>query len=500
MAGYNIDSTIIEKVRATESLKGLPLTPETVAVAYARISRDSSPVTELRKKSIEDVEAARKSARSIVFEMNHQSVAEHAVFNFDILDISRLCVESLEWHRLCSYTEKSQRYQELVGDHILPKEFEGECRPLFEKTMKEQNELYTKAFKILLEYFKGKYPSMLEKKWERRVVEGYAKEDARYAVGLATKAQLGFTANARNLEYLIRRMRGNPLDEVKTLGEQFFKLAGNVAPSLILLTDPMEYLKEFGRPLNDDYFIKTHPNASRLASRTLEEFGEISSIQEYPASGDVKLIDWSKSADNATLQAILHSHTLASAEACSEAADKLIRDGGAEAFIQDFLAYSNPWESATREFEFTDFTFEVVLSSACYGQMKRHRMSSQLVQQYDPELGFTYPPSVIDTGLQAEFETNYRQSSEAYYELAKYDRAAAQYVLTNGHRRRMLIRANAREMHHISRLREDAHAQWDVRKISGDMLALARKKSPLSLMLAWGKDSFTDKRNELLGS
>jgi flavin-dependent thymidylate synthase len=499
LAGYNIDSNIIEKVRATESLKDLPLTPETVAVAYARISRDSSPVTELRKDSIDDVEAARKSARSIVFEMNHQSVAEHAVFNFDILDISRLCVESLEWHRLCSYTEKSQRYQELVGDYILPKEFEGEARPLFERTMKEQNELYAKAFKILLEYFKGKYPQMLDKKWDRRVVEGYAKEDARYAVGLATKAQLGFTANARNLEYLIRRMRGNPLDEVKVLGEQFFKLAGNVAPSLILLTDPVEYQKEFGRPLNDDYFIKTHPNASKLASRTLEEFGEIPSSREYPASGDVKLIDWSKEADKATLQAILHSHALASAEACSDAADKLILDGGAEAFIQDYLRYSNPWESATREFEFADFTFEVVLSSACYGQLKRHRMSSQLVQQYDPELGFTYPPSVIDTGLQAEFEANYRQSSEAYHELAKYNQAAAQYVLTNGHRRRMLMRANARELHHISRLREDAHAQWDVRTVTGDMLSLAREKSPLSLMLAWGKDRFSEKKNELFG-
>ncbi len=499
LAGYNIDSSIIEKVRATEGLNHLPLSPETIAVAYARISRDSSPVTELRNMAIEDVEAARKSARSIVFEMNHQSVAEHAVFNFDILDISRLCVESLEWHRLCSYTEKSQRYQELVGDYVIPKEFEGEARPLFERTMKHQNELYTRAFKVLLEHFKGKYPHLLEKKWDRRMVEGYAKEDARYAVSLATKAQLGFTANARNLEYLIRRMRASPLSEVKTLGEEFFRLAGNVAPSLILLTDPVVYQKEFGRPLNDDHFMKTHPNASRLASKAMENMDEASPVKEYPASGDVKLIRWSEEADRATLQAILHSHTLAPAEACDEVAGRLIANGGAKSFIQDYLGYSNPWESATREFEFADFTFEVVLSSACYGQMKRHRMSSQLVQSYDPELGFTYPPSVIETGLQRDFEENYRQSSEAYYELAKYSQPAAMYALTNGHRRRMFIRANARELHHISRLREDAHAQWDVRKVSGDMLSLAREKSPLSLMLAWGKDRFPEKKNNLLG-
>jgi thymidylate synthase ThyX len=295
-------------------------------------------------------------------------------------------------------------------------------------------------------------------------------------------------------------MRGNPLEEVRALGEKFFELAGGVAPSLILLTDPEEYLKEFGRPLNDDFFIKTHPNASRLASGTMERYGGISPSRKYPASGDVKIIDWSEEADRATLQAMLHSHTLASAEVCNEAAEKLIHDGKAEGFIREYLAYSNPWESATREYEFADFTFEVILSSACYGQMKRHRMSSQLVQEYDPELGFTYPPSVIETGLQKEFEENYRQSSEAYRELSKFNRFAAQYVLTNGHRRRMLIRANARELHHISRLREDAHAQWDVRKVSGDMLTLAREKCPLSLMLAWGKDRFPEKKKELLGS
>lgn len=499
LAGYNIDSSIIEKVRATEGLKDLPLTPETVAVAYARISRDSSPVTELRKKSIEDVETARKSARNIVFEMNHQSVAEHAVFNFDILDISRLSVESLEWHRLCSYTEKSQRYQELVGDYVLPKEFEGEARPIFEMTMKAQNELYASAFDTLLGHFKEQYPHMLEKKWDRRVVEGYAKEDARYAVSLATKAQLGFTANARNLEYLIRRMRANPLNEVRSLGEEFFRLAGNVAPSLILLTDPIEYEKEFGRPLNDEHFIKTHPNASRLASEVLDKYVGTVGGQIFPAQGDVRLIDWNSDADRATIIAILHSHTRASAEDCQAAADKLMEEGGAEELIKGFMTYSNPWEAATREFEFADFTFEVILSSACYGQMKRHRMSTQLVQDYDPGLGFTYPPSVIETGLKADFEANFKHSSEVYNELTKYDPAAAQYVLTNGHRRRMLVKANARELHHISRLREDAHAQWDIRNISGDMLALARGKAPLSLMLAWGKDKFPEKKRGLFG-
>lgn len=501
LAGYNIDSTIIDKAKSGEDVKDLPLTPETVSVAYARISRDPSPVTQLRQKAIDDVESARRSARSIVFEMNHQSVAEHAIFNFDILDISRLCVESLEWHRLCSYTEKSQRYQELVGDYNLPLEFQNEGRTIFESTMNEQNELYKRAYEVLLEHFKEKYPHMLEKKRDLRVVEGYAKEDARYAVGLATKAQLGFTANARNLEYLIRCLRANPIIEIRNLGDELYRLAGSVAPSLILLTDPVEYEKEFGRPLNEDYFKKTHPNAREMAEGILANFsGEVKhSGIDLPTKGNVKLMDWTKEADKVTIQAVLHSHTKASAEECMAIADKLLEKGEAEDLIREFLKYSNPWEAATREFEASDFTFEVILSAACYGQMKRHRMSTQLVQEYDPELGYTYPPSVVETGLKEGFESLYELTTAAYQELTKYHPIAAQYVLTNGHRRRMMVKANARELYHVSRLREDAHAQWDIRNISSDMLYLARQKAPLTLMLAWGKDVFIEKKKEIMG-
>ncbi|KYK25508.1 MAG: hypothetical protein AYK23_03515, partial [Candidatus Proteinoplasmatales archaeon SG8-5] len=425
LAGYNIDAEIIEKAKSGEVVKDYPLTPETISVAYARISRDPSPVTELRRKAVDDVESARRSARNIVFEMNHQSVAEHAAFNFDILDISSLFVESLEWHRLCSYTEKSQRYQELVGDYVLPKEFGGEAKPIFERAMREQNELYGKAFGALLEYFKARNPDMLEKKWQRRIVEGYAKEDARYAVSLATKAQLGFTANARNLEYLIRCLRANPLAEARQLGEQFFEKAGAVAPSLILLTDPVEYEKEFGRPLNEDFFTKTHADAHRFS---LELFGKSANLNtsgvQFPTKGDVKLIDWNQNADKNVVRAILHSHTQRSIEECEALADKLIESGDAEALVKQMLKHSNPWEAVTREFEAVDFTFEVILSSACYGQMKRHRMCTQLVQGYDPSLGCTVPPSVDDIGLKPEFDALYKHTNEVYEELSKYDHVA----------------------------------------------------------------------------
>ncbi len=81
-----------------------------MAAAYARISRNPRPVNELRRIARSEVEKARASNRNIVFEMGHSSIAEHAVFNLDILGVSRLLVEEIEKFRLASYTEKSQRY------------------------------------------------------------------------------------------------------------------------------------------------------------------------------------------------------------------------------------------------------------------------------------------------------------------------------------------------------------------------------------------------------
>ena len=49
---------------------------------------------------------------------------------------------------------------------------------------------------------------------------------------------------------------------------------------------------------------------------------------------------------------------------------------------------------------------------------------------------------------------------------------------------------NAREMYHISRLREDIHAQWDIRETAERMVKLGKEVMPLALMLTAGKDAF----------
>ena len=118
LAGYNVDTSILDDMQQ-ESGKRSDLTPEVLSAAYARISRDPRPINEIRKSAREEVEKSRRSNATIIFKMGHHSVAEHAVFNLDIIGISRYVMEELEKFRLSSYTEKSQRYITLENDFVV---------------------------------------------------------------------------------------------------------------------------------------------------------------------------------------------------------------------------------------------------------------------------------------------------------------------------------------------------------------------------------------------
>jgi thymidylate synthase ThyX len=150
------------------------------------------------------------------------------------------------------------------------------------------------------------------------------------------------------------------------------------------------------------------------------------------------------------------------------------------------------WDMPLREFENADLQFDLVVSASCFAQLKRHRMATVVTQDYDPALDVTVPPSISAIGMEKPFRDMMARAEETYETIRRASPLAAPYILTNAHRKRVLMKMNARELYHIARLRADRHAQWDIRLITERMLALARNAMPLTLMMASGKDRFTD--------
>ena len=126
-------------------------------------------------------------------------------------------------------------------------------------------------------------------------------------------------------------------------------------------------------------------------------------------------------------------------------------------------------------------------------------MSTITAQSYDPQLGITIPQSIRDIGMEDYFREVICKTENAYNTIKKENNLVAPYVLTNAHRKRVLMRLNAREMYHISRLREDSHAQWDIQRVSRLMSEQAKQVMPLVFAFLGGKDRYNDIYQSIYG-
>jgi len=483
LAGYNIDREVIEDLKK-HSPPRLDITPETLSASYARISRDPRPVDELRRIARQEVEKARRSNQNIIFKMGHHSVAEHAVFNFDIIGVSRLAIEEIEKFRLCSYTEKSQRYITLKDDFVLPAEIIGAGKQnIFVETIKSQNFLYLKLYEKLRPYFFEKNPDLAGNPKKHSILDGWAKEDARYVVSLATEGQLGMTINARNLEFLIRRFASKKLAELQELNGRIYELAKEVAPSIILFTESSDFDAMIYEEFGEEAVVLMGPSSKK---------------EKAPASETVRLVDCTRGGDDKLLASILHAKSSLSYEQ-GLAKVKALKPRQKRQLVKAAFMRMEFYDFPLREFEYVNFTFDIVLSASCFAQLKRHRMATLTCQDYDPGLGVTVPPSIVEIGAKQEFMDMIERTTDIYFRLKNHVGRAADYILTNAHRRRALLKVNARELYHVSRLREDATAQWDIRELSAKMSALAKKAMPLACLLLGGKDSYPEIYKKVFG-
>jgi flavin-dependent thymidylate synthase len=477
LAGYNIDSETIREFRRLLP-EARNLTPETISAAYARISRSPKPVDELRAMARHEVEKARQSNENIVFQMGHSSVAEHAVFNIDAIGVSRLLVEEIEKFRLCSYTEKSQRYVGLKDDFVIPEEIR--VTPMagpFVDTIHRQNDLYHRLFEKLTPHFFAKHRELAANPANRSLLEGWVKEDARYVISLAAETQLGMTVNARNLELMIRRLAAHPLAEARDCGRRLFEATKDTAPSLVRYTEATDYDRLTRQNLRDDI--------SALLRQKKRKTGRA----HKPAGRHVSLVYATPDGDDRVIASLMHSSSDLPMSRCLQIVSLMDRKEK-ESLIKTTLRHIKSYDPVLREFENAELHFDLIVSASCFAQMKRHRMATITCQDYEPPLGITIPPAIKEIGMEKSFREVINKTEKTYKEIKKLSSPAAAYILTNAHQRRVSMKVNARGLYHIARLRGDARAQWDIRNTAHDMVRLGRKALPITLMLAAGKDAF----------
>ena len=294
---------------------------------------------ELRIEALEHIAKARNSNEKIIFEMGHASVAEHVVFNLDLISISRHLTELVQRSRLASFTEKSQRYVTFEKDYLVPAELDNDAKlsaaytELCDALFKE----YLQSTNLLADHLAKRNPNL-----DKRTLLTMAKEDARYILPLSTKTQMGMTINCRSLEVLLTRLNQSPLQEAKQLYELIYSQVSRIAPSLLRYTDADKDC--FNLPdleFEPSSSLPAKLPHSQLISATDNADARIMALLYYEqGQGDLKSLE-------------KHFATLSPNE-LSE-------------LWQGFFQGLKPWQKLPRAFELMEFEYLVTLSESAFG-------------------------------------------------------------------------------------------------------------------------------------
>ena len=420
------------------------LSPETIAVAFAKTSRSPESFREIAEE-LSDEQSARFHEKWVLG-YGHASVAEHAVLHLAIENASRLAMESIESNRLASFTEKSTRYQKWDADNFfIPAELDGQpgrdeyintCRLLFQ-TYAESLEPLRKQVEKTAPRREGESDDA----WDRRIRSQYV-DVCRFLLPAASLSNVGMTANGRVLENAIRKWRSSPLAEMREIGESVRAAARDEIPTLLKYAEPLPYVIETSSELNE------------LAGRQKPAPG----LEDW-----CELVDYDRDGDERVLAALLYRFAeMSYSQALELVKTSLDPAGLAETLFKRLGRYDVP----LRELEHSTYTFDLLMDQGAYAEFKRHRMMTQTPQRLGCAHGYAVPKRFVESGVVDQYLRAMDAAGAAWQKLAAWNPDVAQYVVPNGFNRRVLATFNLREAYAFCQLRTAANAHFSIRRVA----------------------------------
>ena len=434
------------------------LSPETIAVTFAKTSR--SPLT---FREIADELTDEKSAKfheKWVVGYGHASVAEHAVLHIALENVSRLATECIESNRLASYTEKSTRYQMWApGGYHLPREVVGGPQePIYHKCCDHLFQAYRDSLEPVRELVRERFPRRegeSDTAWENRTRSKYV-DACRFLLPAAALANVGMTVNARALEHAIRKMLSHPLAEVREIGQTVKESAQSEVPTLVKYADKVPYLTATREDLKD--------HAKELG---LDQSSE-----------PLRLIDYDPDAELRVMAAALYAQGTCSISSALTYVRSL-EEGARLELAETILGRLDRFDIPLREMEHATYTFEALVDQGAYLELKRHRMMTQTPQRLTAELGYAVPKLITESGFESAFREAMDVSFEAYQEMAGWNPHVAAYLVPNAFNRRVLMTLNLREVYHLCELRSQSNAHFSIRRLALLMVEFVQEAHPV---------------------
>lgn len=420
------------------------LSPETIAVAFAKTSRAPESFREIAAE-LSDESSAQFHEKWVVG-YGHASVAEHAVLHLALENVSRIAIEAIESSRLASYTEKSTRYQKWgADDFTIPQELdEHPLRDEFMQTVRLLFSTYEDSLAPVKNLVLGRSPrrkNETDEGYDRRIRSQYV-DSCRFLLPAAANANVGMTANARVIEQAIRKMLSHPLREVRQIGKKVKEVSSAEVPTLVKYAEAAPYISETLTDLTREPLPDT--NLAR----------EWCTLIDYDPEGEKKILAAAlyRLKEVPYQNALVHLKSLPRKEV--------------ENLAEVLLGKLGPYDIPLRELEYTTYTFDLVMDQGAYAEFKRHRMMTQTPQRLTTRLGYTIPLLITEAGLSSMYDNALDKAQQMYEKLQAFHPEVAQYVVPNGFNRRVLAQFNLREAFAFCQLRTAANAHFSIRRVA----------------------------------
>jgi thymidylate synthase ThyX len=442
------------------------LSPETIAVAFAKTSRSPESFRDIAAE-LSDESSAQFHEKWVVG-YGHASVAEHAVLHIAFEGVSRLAIESIESNRLASYTEKSTRYQKWdSNDFTIPPELEGHpLRDEYVDTVRLLFKAYADSLVPVRSLIFERFPrreNESDEAWDRRIRSKYV-DVCRFLLPAASLANVGMTANARVIESMIRKMLSHELAEVREIGARVKEVAKAETPTLVKYADAVPYLVETGKEIRGIENREWNPSTSL---RTRVESREWCSLVNYDGNGEDKVL----------AAALYRFGEMAYADALEYV--KSLGTADLEALAESLLGRLGKYDVPLRELEYSTYTFDLVMDQGAYAEFKRHRMMTQTAQRLTTRLGYATPQLITEAGFGSAYEAAMESASKMFEKLYAFNPHVAQYVVPNGFNRCVLAQFNLREAYAFCQLRSAANAHFSIRRVAQRMYEEMSRAHPL---------------------
>jgi thymidylate synthase ThyX len=406
------------------------------------------------------------------------SIAELGGAHIACERISNIAAKALEDSRIgISPLEKSTRYVrfDIKDEHgkylyyreptICSSKFSG----LYEETLDNLFDTYSRLITPLSDYLKtqNSQDDSTSDRAYNTAIKAKALDLLRGLLPMATLTNVGLYGNGRAFEYLIVKLNGSRVSEVRTLGKSMFNELSRIIPSFIKKACTERGIAQ------SDRLCDIQMNARTLAVGTLNPYWNTGE------SKIVKLIDYDISTLDKIVTAILYPYSTLSLTCIKDQVADLLPNQKEKIIKTYFGDRQSRFDKVGRAFEEVYYTFDILSDIGAYRDLQRHRILSQDHQEYTTQHGYDVPRELIDAGLDNKYKDALDKANESFKEISAFLPVAAQYMVPFAYKIRWKIKLNLREAFHFIELRSGRQGHPSYRKIAQEMYLAIQSKHPL---------------------